>query len=427
MFTPAMIASRVSALFRVIISYALATPRSPFDEAITAGRPANAADSGGCRSVMETNVDAESGLESVMPAAAAAPAPRNSRREIVIFVRRRWGGSASHNVIRQCSFTRTMSDQLRSADNLDTAGRSDPAQHHPATRRERDLLGEREVPGTALYGVQTLRAIENFAISGVELREFPTLIAATAAVKEAAAEANRELGLLDSETAEAIIDACREIRNETPRPLPRGHDSGWRRHVDEHERQRGDREPRAGAPRSSARQLRHREPELAREPQPVHERRLPDGGETGDAHEHRPAPVSDGRAGRSISDERRGIRAVSQDGPHSASGRGTHDPRPGVHGVRAHDSRGRRPPGRGADADPRDQHGRYRNRYGDYRNTWVRRKCSPTSLEDHRSRAHHGTRSGGGDVGYGSVRPALRSSQAMRCKAVEDLQRSSSS
>lgn len=80
------------------------------------------------------------------------------------------------------------------------------------TRRERDLLGERDVPASALYGVQTLRAIENFGISGVELREFPTLVSAIAAVKEAAAEANRDLGLLDSAIAAAIIEACREIR-----------------------------------------------------------------------------------------------------------------------------------------------------------------------------------------------------------------------
>ena len=83
---------------------------------------------------------------------------------------------------------------------------------HSDTRREHDLLGERDVPRDALYGVQTLRAMENFAISGVELREFPTLISAIAAVKEAAAEANRDLGLLGDESAQAIIGACRELR-----------------------------------------------------------------------------------------------------------------------------------------------------------------------------------------------------------------------
>ena len=81
------------------------------------------------------------------------------------------------------------------------------------TRTEHDLLGEREVPGNALYGIQTLRALENFPISGVGLHEFPTLVGAIAAVKEAAAEANRELGLISEPVAAAIVEACREIRN----------------------------------------------------------------------------------------------------------------------------------------------------------------------------------------------------------------------
>ena len=52
------------------------------------------------------------------------------------------------------------------------------------------------MPDDALYGVQTLRALENFPITGIPLREFPALIEALAAVKEAAALANAELGLL---------------------------------------------------------------------------------------------------------------------------------------------------------------------------------------------------------------------------------------
>jgi aspartate ammonia-lyase len=80
------------------------------------------------------------------------------------------------------------------------------------TRVEHDLLGEREVPDEALYGVQTLRALENFAITGVPLREFPALIEALAAVKEAAALANAELNLLPQATAELIVRAAREIR-----------------------------------------------------------------------------------------------------------------------------------------------------------------------------------------------------------------------
>jgi aspartate ammonia-lyase len=61
--------------------------------------------------------------------------------------------------------------------------------------------------------VQTLRALENFPITGVPLREFPELVEALAAVKEAAATANVELGLLSREIADAIVRATREIRN----------------------------------------------------------------------------------------------------------------------------------------------------------------------------------------------------------------------
>ena len=80
------------------------------------------------------------------------------------------------------------------------------------TRIEHELLGDREVPDEALYGIQTLRALENFPITGVPLREFPSLIDALAAVKEAAALANAERGLLSEELAELITRAAREIR-----------------------------------------------------------------------------------------------------------------------------------------------------------------------------------------------------------------------
>ena len=80
------------------------------------------------------------------------------------------------------------------------------------TRREHDLLGERDVPEDALYGVQTLRALENFPITGVALREFPVLIEALGAVKAAAALANAELGLLDRQIADVIVRAAEELR-----------------------------------------------------------------------------------------------------------------------------------------------------------------------------------------------------------------------
>jgi len=80
-----------------------------------------------------------------------------------------------------------------------------------ATRTEHDLLGAREVPADALYGIQTLRALENFAISGVGLSHFPAFVRALAMVKQAAARANAKLGLLDPELESAIDRACQEI------------------------------------------------------------------------------------------------------------------------------------------------------------------------------------------------------------------------
>jgi aspartate ammonia-lyase len=79
------------------------------------------------------------------------------------------------------------------------------------TRREHDLLGEREVPAEAYYGVQTLRALENFPISGIRLSGFQHFIDALAYIKKAAALANHELGILDKERADAITAACDEL------------------------------------------------------------------------------------------------------------------------------------------------------------------------------------------------------------------------
>lgn len=81
------------------------------------------------------------------------------------------------------------------------------------TRMEHDLLGDRAVPAQALYGVQTLRALENFPISGTFIGQFPTLIGALASVKEAAALANEELGLLEPRIARAIAAAAESLRH----------------------------------------------------------------------------------------------------------------------------------------------------------------------------------------------------------------------
>ena len=81
----------------------------------------------------------------------------------------------------------------------------------PATRLEHDLLGDKAVPADAYYGVQTARALENFHISGVELRLYPNFIKALAMVKLAAARANFDCGQFSKEILQGIEGACQEL------------------------------------------------------------------------------------------------------------------------------------------------------------------------------------------------------------------------
>src|SRR6266853_3853962 len=80
------------------------------------------------------------------------------------------------------------------------------------TRIEHDLLGDRAVPADAYYGIHTLRALENFPITGTAISIYPDLVRALACVKQAAALANNALGLLSDDKADAIARACEEIR-----------------------------------------------------------------------------------------------------------------------------------------------------------------------------------------------------------------------
>ncbi|WP_367850131.1 aspartate ammonia-lyase [Rhodoferax sp. WC2427] len=78
-------------------------------------------------------------------------------------------------------------------------------------RIEHDLLGDRDIPVDAYYGVHTLRALENFPITGTAISIYPELIKALACIKQAAALSNHELGLLDEPRCDAIVNACAEI------------------------------------------------------------------------------------------------------------------------------------------------------------------------------------------------------------------------
>jgi aspartate ammonia-lyase len=79
------------------------------------------------------------------------------------------------------------------------------------TRIEKDLLGEKQVPADAYYGVQTARALENFQLSGVEINHYPGFVEAWAYVKLAAAQANFDVGAMKRERLDAIEKACRAV------------------------------------------------------------------------------------------------------------------------------------------------------------------------------------------------------------------------
>ena len=72
------------------------------------------------------------------------------------------------------------------------------------TREEHDMLGERELPAQAYYGIHTLRAVENFPITEMSISDYPELIQSLAYIKQAAALSNHELGLLNKTRTETI-------------------------------------------------------------------------------------------------------------------------------------------------------------------------------------------------------------------------------
>src|SRR5579863_7315578 len=78
-------------------------------------------------------------------------------------------------------------------------------------RVEKDLLGQKEIPASAYYGVQTARALENFQISEIEINHYPGFVEAWAIVKLAAARANNDVGALNQEKLLAIEKACQAV------------------------------------------------------------------------------------------------------------------------------------------------------------------------------------------------------------------------
>ena len=146
-----------------------------------------------------------------------------------------------------------------------------------ATRIEKDFLGEKQIPDDAYYGVQTLRGKENFHITGIPMSLEPNFVKAFGYVKKAAALANRDLGVLDAEGRRRDRRRLRPTdRRRDARPVRHRLHPGWRRHVDQHERERGDRQPRAGGARPPERRVPVRQSERPRELRAVDQRHLPD-------------------------------------------------------------------------------------------------------------------------------------------------------
>jgi aspartate ammonia-lyase len=90
-------------------------------------------------------------------------------------------------------------------------GSASPSFSQTKTRTEHDLLGEKEVPADAYYGVQTARALENFQLSGVKINQYPGYVEAWAIVKLAAARANTAVGAMKPERLAAIEKACQAV------------------------------------------------------------------------------------------------------------------------------------------------------------------------------------------------------------------------
>ena len=82
-----------------------------------------------------------------------------------------------------------------------------------STRREHDLLGERDLPALVYWGIHTLRALENYPITGKTIGTYSDLVRALAYIKRASAKANLKLGQLSKEKTKMITEACDRILN----------------------------------------------------------------------------------------------------------------------------------------------------------------------------------------------------------------------
>ncbi len=149
----------------------------------------------------------------------------------------------------------------------------------PSTRIERDTFGPIEVPADRLWGAQTQRSLEHFRISTEKMPE-PLIRALADRQARRRRASTRRWARCRSQTADAIVAAADEVlAGRHRRRISARRLADRIGHADQHERQRGARQPRVRAPRRAARRGPARASERRRQPRAVVERRLPDGDE----------------------------------------------------------------------------------------------------------------------------------------------------
>ena len=280
---------------------------------------------------------------------------------------------------------------------MDTAG---------GTRTEKDTFGPIQVPAERLWGAQTQRSLEHFAIS---TERVPLeVVKAMARIKKLGAGLNRELAELDPKIADAIARAADEV-------LAGVHDEEFPLSVwqtgsgtqTQHERQRGARQPRQRAARRRAGHQAPGAPQRRREPQPVLQRHLPHRHVhrgAGGAHPAR-APGAGG-PGRGAGGQVRRVAGDREDRAHPPAGRDAAHPGPGGGRLGPPAPSGAQAPGGRAPASGRARAGRHRGGH--------RTECAPGLGRAHGGSAGPGHRAGAGERA-GQVRGALGERRAGAC------------
>ena len=209
-----------------------------------------------------------------------------------------------------------------------------------ATRLEHDLLGDKAVPIDVYYGVQTARALENFNISGVRLALYPNLIKASAWSRWRRRAPTRVQAIQQGDPDGHRGGLPGTDRRQAARPVPARRLSRRRGHLDEHERQRGDRQSRARVDGPSEGRVHALRSARSRQRLAIDERRVSVGASRRHGARQRRARGGGERADCRVPREGQGVSRRAEDGTHAAPGRGPDDARPGIRSLCGH-SRGR--------------------------------------------------------------------------------------